>query len=72
MKEAAKMTILNDAEETVQNTVHHPDENTCKSVNEKNNPPHITPDSCNTLQPFATSCNSGQDTSEWAVQDLNL
>ncbi len=76
LKEAARKTILNDAEKEVQNQVHNPVQNTPepprKNSHETQDEPVTSPCNCESKQEFAAACESVQNANQWAIQDSNL
>ena len=72
MKEAATRSVLNDAEETVQNRVQTNADNEFNAVTDEKNDNDVTPDSCLNLHQLAGSCADSQNPTQWAIQDLNL
>jgi len=80
IREAAKMTILNEAESSVckevHNQVHNPVQNTAEPSRTE---PHETPESiavspcdCESKLEFAGACDTVQNSGKWAIQDSNL
>jgi integrase len=72
MKEAAKMTVLEGAEKTVQNPVQNTAEPSCIESNESTIPLVVTPYQCEANHQKTTACDSMQNIDKWALQDLNL
>jgi hypothetical protein len=72
MKEAATMSVLNDAEERVQNRVQTNADNEFHAVSDEKESIDVTPDDDNGLHQLAGSCADSQNPTHWAIQDLNL
>lgn len=68
IQEAAKMSLINDAEKAVHPTVV----NHGKPMQSKKKSSGITPCRYNSKQRFTAVCNSVQKDQEWALQDSNL
>ena len=66
------MTVLNDAEKTVQKSVLTPAEQTGIESHESNIGGNISPCLCESNGNYATPCESMQKGGKWAIQDLNL
>ncbi len=75
LQDAAKMTLLNDAENMVEKRVHNRVQTTaelsCTEPHETQEEPVISPCNCENKQEFATPYEKVQKTSKWAIQDLN-
>ena len=65
------MTVLNDAENTVQNTVHSVTESGCKPVQGENQDGDVTPDDFTHLHQFTGDFINRTDNIQWAFLDLN-
>ncbi|MGD1042869.1 MAG: site-specific integrase [Sedimentisphaerales bacterium] len=72
MKEAAKMTVLNEAEKEVHNPVQTTAERPRTESHECNAIDDLTPCLCESNNDNATPCESVQNVTNWAVEDLNL
>ena len=76
LKEAAKMSVLGDAEKEVQNQVHSPVQNTaeqsCTESHETQDEPVLSTCDYGSKKEFATACESVQNSNQWAIQDSNL
>jgi integrase len=72
LKEAAKMSVLSDAEKEVHNPVQNTAEQSCTESHERQDEPVLSPCDCESKPEFATACESVQNANQWAVQDLNL
>lgn len=71
MKEAAEMTVLGEAEKTVHNPVHTPDNSPCTDLNENQSDVDVSPSLCNSLQFNSTERKSMQNKDLWARLDSN-
>ena len=75
MQEAAKMTLLNEAEkevqEEVQNQVHTAAESDSTGLHETSEPITVSPDDCDNNLQFAGACEMVQKDPEWAILDSN-
>ena len=75
MQEAAKMTVLDDAEKRVQEEVQNQVQSTADSSGFVRKEPleasAVTPDNCESKQEFATACESVQNVGKWAIRDSN-
>ncbi len=76
MQEAAKTTLLNEAEKEVQDKVHNQVQNTAEQSRtepqEIPEPITVSPADCESKHELAGVCESVQNGKDWAVQDLNL
>jgi len=72
LQEAAKMTVLDDAEKTVQKSVLTTAEQSRIESHESNMDGEISHCYCETNDNYATSCEGVQKGEKWAIQDLNL
>ena len=75
MQEAAKMSLLNEAEkevqEEVQNQVHTAAESDSTGLHETSEPITVSPDDCDNNLQFAGACEMVQKDPEWAILDSN-
>ena len=71
MNEAAKMAVLNDGENMVQNTVHPMTKSECNPVQDENQGGDVTPDDFSDLHSFAGECRNKTKDVHWALLDLN-
>lgn len=71
MKEAAKMSVLNEAEKTVQNPVHPTMKSECNPVQDENQECDVTPDDFTDLHQIAGDCRNRTKDVQWALLDLN-
>lgn len=72
MKEAAKMSVLNEAEKTVQNPVRPAMKSECNPVQDENQECDVTPDNFTGLHQITGDCRNRTKDVHWAIQDLNL
>ena len=72
LQEAAKMAVLNDAEKEVHNVVQTTAEQPRTESHECNAIDDLTPCLCESNDNNATPCESVQNDTNWAIQDLNL
>ena len=72
LQEAAKMTVLDHAEKTVQKSMLTTAEQSRIESHESNMDGEISPCYCETNDNYATPCESVQKGEKWAIQDLNL
>jgi len=72
LQEAAKMTVLDDAEKTVQKSVLTTAEQSRIESHESNMDGEISPCYCETNDNYATPCEGVQKGEKWAIQDSNL
>ncbi len=75
IREAAKMTILNEAESSVCKEVHNPVQNTAEpsrtEPHEILEPIAVSPSDCESKHEFAGACEPVQNSGKWAVLDSN-
>ena len=75
IQEAAKMTLLNDAENIVEKRVHNRVQTTatpgCTESHEAQDEPVLSPCSCKNKQEVATPCEKVQNPQKWAGLDSN-
>ncbi|MFA5300693.1 MAG: phage integrase SAM-like domain-containing protein [Lutibacter sp.] len=71
MQEAAKMTLINDAEKKVHNPVHTAAESSGTESHETLERIAVSPDDCDTNLEFAGACEVVQKDPEWAILDSN-
>ena len=71
LREAAKMTILNEAEKEVHNQVHTTAEQPRAEPHETLEPIAASPDDCESKLLFAGACETVQKGQEWAILDSN-
>jgi integrase len=72
IQEAAKMSLLSDAEKEVQNPVQIGAESSRTESHDTQEEPTVSPCLCESKREFATPCEVVQKDTKWAVQDLNL
>ena len=72
LKDAAKLTVMNDAEKAVHNPVQNPAVSSCTESHESLDPIDVTPCQCGVNQENATVCDNMQNPRNWALQDSNL
>ena len=72
LQEAAKMSIINDAEKRVQNPVQTTAEPSGIELHESNSRDDINPYFCESNNDNAALCESMQNASKWAQKDSNL
>ena len=72
LQEAAKMTVLDDAEKTVQKSVLTTAEQSRIESYESDMDGDISPCCCETNSDYAAPCERVQKGEKWAIQDLNL
>ena len=72
LQEAAKMTVLDDAEKTVQKSVLTTAEQSRIESHESDMDGEISHCYCETNDNYATLCEGVQKGEKWAMQDLNL
>ena len=72
LQEAAKMTLLNDAEKTVQKSVLTTAEQSRTESHESNIKDEVTPCLCGTNNDYAVPCESMQKPQKYARQDSDL
>jgi len=71
LQEAAKMTLIKTAEKRVQNPVHTTAESPCTEPHESDLEVDVTPCVCESKHKKTVSCNSMQNTVQWAGLDSN-
>ena len=76
MRDAAKTSILNEAETAVHNPVHNPVQTTAATSSteshEAQDEPILSPCNCESKQEFAETCETVQNPTKWAWKDSNL
>ena len=72
LKDAAKLTVMNDAEKAVHNPVQNPAVSSSTESHESLDPIDVTPCHCGANQENATVCDNMQNPHNWALQDSNL
>lgn len=75
MKEAAEKSVLEEAENTVQNSVQNSvqtgDNSNGTELHDSPDEGDVSPCLCGSNVDDASPCKTGQDTSNWAIRDLN-
>lgn len=71
MKEAAEKSVLEEAENTVQNSVQTDDNSDSTELHDDPDACDVSPCLCGSNVEDASPCNTGQNPSNWAIRDSN-